>query len=147
LSDNHVPTTITVIRAPRAFAIRSICRASPTSPAPWKVSATAALSRGPWLISTAGPEGGNRTVGAEPAIMDGGSAVEVVDGVIDDADTPDVAVAAPEAPGVANGSAEGADAVSAACTALPQPASPAMATRNPAPISDRRDRFIHTSSD
>jgi hypothetical protein len=133
-----VPTTITVIRAPRAFAICSICRASPTSPAPWKVSATAGLSRAPWVISTAGPDVGNGSVDAEPAFVDGGSAVEVVDDVGDDATT-EVAVAAPVPTGVGNGFA--------ACTALPQPANPAMATRNPAPNSDRRDNFIHTSSD
>jgi hypothetical protein len=77
--------------------------------------------------------------------MDGGSAVE---GAGDDAVTPEVAVAEPVAPGVGNGMAVGDDVVvSAACTALPQPANPAAATRNPAPISERRDRFIHTSPD
>jgi pantoate kinase len=104
------------------------------------------LSRAPWVISTAGPDVGNGSVDAEPAFVDGGSAVEVVDDVGDDATT-EVAVAAPVPTGVGNGLAVGADAVSAACTALPQPANPAMATRNPAPNSDRRDNFIHTSSD
>jgi hypothetical protein len=68
----------------------------------------------------------------------------MVDGGAGAAD-PEVAVAEPVA--AADIGSLGADVViSAACTALPQPAAAAAATRtSPDPISDRRDRLIPTA--
>jgi hypothetical protein len=108
------------------------------------------LTRGPCAISTADPEAGAcvGTVDAELAAVEGRSVLDGVDGSTDDADTTEAAVAEPVAPVVDIGVTVGADVVvSAACTALLQPANPAAATRSPAPISERRDRFIHTPPD
>ena len=67
----------------------------------------------------------------------------MVDGGAGAAD-PEVAVAEPVAAAADIGSV-GADVViSAACTALPQPAAAATRT-SPNPISDRRDRLIPTA--
>ena len=106
------------------------------------------MTRGPCAISTADPEGGAcaGTVEAGLAAVEGGSVLDVVDGAVGDADAGGAAVAEPGAPDVAL--PVGAEVVvSAACTALLQPANPAAATRSPAPISERRDRFIHTPPD
>jgi hypothetical protein len=104
------------------------------------------LSRGPCAISTADPEGGAcvGTVEAGLAAVEGGSVLDVVDGAVADVDAGGAAVAEPVAPDIAL--PVGAEVVvSAACTALLQPANPAAIKTIPAPISERRDRFIRTS--
>ena len=106
------------------------------------------MSRGPCAISTADPEGGAcvGTVEAGLAAVEGGSVLDVVDGAVGDADAGGAAVAEPVAPDVDIAPPEGAEVVvSAACTALLQPANPAAIKTIPAPISERRDRFIRTS--
>ena len=104
------------------------------------------MSRGPCAISTADPEGGAcaGTVEAELAAVEGGSVLDVVDGAVADVDAGGAAVAEPVAPDIAL--PVGAEVVvSAACTALLQPANPAAIKASPAPISERRERFIRTS--
>jgi hypothetical protein len=105
------------------------------------------LSRGPFAISTAGPDDGAGTGDAELAVVDSGPGLDAVGaGGADGGLVP----AAVELGGgaVDVGEPGGVEVVvSAVRTALLQPANPAAVSTRPAVIRERRERFIRTPSD
>src|ERR1700704_345468 len=138
LSDNQVPTAITVMDARCEAMMDRIARANAGSPAPWNVSAISGRKRSPRRISVAGPPATGRD---DDGPVNGAAlrvGATVRSGLLDAGDVVACDVAAPE--GLA-----GADvcAPSLRREALPQLASrPATAI----PSSRRRVRIGGTTS-